>query len=254
MAAHSLDNKHALVTGGGVGIGFEIAAALAAAGTRVAVTYRTHEPTLEQLSRLTTADGRSPLAIASDATDEDSVQQLLSILEKEFGSLDILVNNAGGLVERSSIQDMKFSLWKRVQAVNTDSAFLATHYALPLLTRPGGRIINIASLAGRNGGHSGATAYATSKAALFGFTRGLAKEVTQDGITVNAIAPGFIDATPFHNTFTTADSKAETLRGIPAGRAGTPEDVASAVLWLASDSASFVSGAILDVNGAQYFG
>lgn len=252
--SNSLAGKTALVTGGGVGIGFEIAAVLAAAGARVAVTYRSHQPDDDQMKRLISSDGSQPLAIASDATDNDSAARLMKTVGNEFGTLDILVNNAGGLVQRCLIKDMDFTLWRSVQAVNTDSVFLTTHHALPFLSSPGGRIINIASLAGRNGGHPGATAYATSKAALFGFTRGLAKEVASDGITVNAIAPGFIEATPFHDTFTSEASKAATISGIPAGRAGRPGDVADAVLWLAGDGSSFVSGAVVDVNGAQYFG
>lgn len=249
-----LEGKTALVTGGGVGIGYEIAATLAAAGARVAITYRTHRPSDEQQARLTSTDGRSPLVAATDATDETAVAALMERINNEFGSLDILVNNAGGLIERSHIKDMDLGLWRKILAVNTDSAFLATHFALPIMSAPGGRIINIASLAGRNGGHPGATAYATSKAALFGFTRGLAKELGPDGITVNAIAPGFIESTPFHDTFTTAESKAGTINGIPVGRAGVPADVAGAVLWLACEGSSFVSGSIVDVNGAQYFG
>lgn len=251
---NSLAGKTALITGGGVGIGFEIAAAMAAAGARVAVTYRSHQPDDEQMKQLISSDGSRPLAVASDATSDASAAELMKTIENEFGKLDILVNNAGGLIQRCLIKDMDFALWRSVQAVNTDSAFLTTHHALSLLSSPGGRIINIASLAGRNGGHPGATAYATSKAALFGFTRGLAKEVAPDGITVNAVAPGFIEATPFHDTFTSASSKAATISGIPAGRAGRPGDVADAVLWLSGEGSSFVSGTVVDVNGAQYFG
>ena len=143
--SNSLAGKTALVTGGGVGIGFEIAAALAAAGARVAVTYRSHQPDDDQMKQLVASDGSQPLAIASDATDDDSAAKLMNTIENEFGKLDILVNNAGGLVQRCLIKDMDFALWRSVQAVNTDSAFLTTHHALPLLSSPGGRVINIAS-------------------------------------------------------------------------------------------------------------
>ncbi|MCB8882615.1 SDR family oxidoreductase [Acidisoma cellulosilytica] len=250
----SLDGKTALVTGGGVGIGAGIASALAAAGARVAVTYRTHQPDEQLLAKLAHISGKPPLAIELDATLETNVKAVAAEIQKQFGTLDILVNNVGGLVARAKISDMPFELWKDVLSVNLDSTFLVTHHLLPILARGNGRIINIASLAGRNGGHPGATAYATTKAGLFGFTRGLSKELAPEGITVNALAPGFIEATPFHDTFTSAESKTATITTIPVGRAGNPDDVANAAIWLASDASAFVTGTVIDINGGQYFG
>lgn len=239
------------MTGGGTGIGRAIATELAQAGARVAITYRTHEPGDELTAKLAIAG--DPVLVPLDATAEDQVAAAIQRVGDAFGSLDILVNNAGGLVARSTIADMDFALWREVIAVNLDSMFLVTHYALPILNR-GGRIINVASLAGRNGGHPGATAYASSKAAVFGFTRGLAKELAPCEITVNALAPGFIEATPFHDTFTTPESKAATITTIPMQRAGTPADVSGVVVSLASESFRFVTGTVVDVNGGQYFG
>ncbi|WP_010203592.1 SDR family NAD(P)-dependent oxidoreductase [Salinibacterium sp. PAMC 21357] len=249
-----LQGATALVTGGGVGIGRAIAVGLAAEGARVALSYRSHKPEDSFLHELESASGYAPLAIRLDATNEADVESAIAQVGAEFGAINILVNNVGGLVERAPIAEMTHSLWNQVIAVNLDSLFLVTRHALAIMHADGGRIINIASLAGRNGGHAGATAYATTKAGIFGFTRGLAKELGASGATVNAIAPGFIEATPFHDRFTSAASKAATIATIPVGRAGTPEDVASAATWLASPSASFVSGIVLDVNGAQYFG
>jgi 3-oxoacyl-[acyl-carrier protein] reductase len=249
-----LAGKTALITGGAVGIGAGIAANYVAAGALVAITYRTHVPSDEFLANLTGASQRTPLVIQLDSTCEAGVAAAAGRISDKFGKLDILVNNVGGLVKRSTIGEMSFALWKEVMAVNLDSAFLTTHYLLPILSRGNGRIINIASLAGRTGGHPGATAYAAAKAALFGFTRGLSKELAPAGITVNALAPGFIEGTPFHETFTTAESKKATISAIPVGRAGAPSDVASAALWLASESAAFVTGTIIDINGGQYFG
>jgi 3-oxoacyl-[acyl-carrier protein] reductase len=248
----SLNGKTALITGGGTGIGQGIALALARAGARIAITYNNHKPDQGFAHEVERHSGHPLTSLQLDATVETEVQRIVELLGLEFGGLDILVNNVGGLIQRSAIGDMDFKLWRQVLAVNLDSTFLMTHFALPLING-GGRIINIASLAGRNGGHAGATAYATSKAAIFGFTRGLSKELAPSGITVNALAPGFIEATPFHDTFTTAESKAATVETIPLGRAGVPEDVAGAALWLASDHARFVTGTVVDINGGQYF-
>lgn len=237
-------HRTALVTGGGVGIGRAIALALVDSGINVTVTYRSHKPDAELIAH-------TDRAVQVDATDEHAMRTLAETLAPD--GLDVLVNNVGGLVDRSLIESMSYQLWRDVLTTNLDTMFIATHTMLPLL-RDGGRIINIASLAGRNGGHPGATAYATTKAGVFGFTRGLAKELARRRITVNAVAPGFIEDTPFHSTFTTDASKKDTISTIPLGRAGVPTDVASACRWLADEDAGFVSGAIIDVNGAQYFG
>jgi 3-oxoacyl-[acyl-carrier protein] reductase len=252
--AKPLQGKTALVTGGGIGIGREVALALAGSGARIAVTYHRHAPDDAFREAVTIASGHDPICIEMDATAEPEVQRALTALKDSAHQLHILVNNVGGLVKRSPIREMDYALWKQVVAVNLDSMFLVTHNVLDLFDLVDGRIINIASLAGRNGGHPGATAYATTKAAVFGFTRGLAKELAPAGTTVNALAPGFIEDTPFHDTFTSTESKAATIESIPIGRAGTPADVASAAVWLASAGAGFISGTIIDVNGAQYFG
>ncbi|MCZ2403575.1 SDR family oxidoreductase [Paenarthrobacter sp. Z7-10] len=248
-----LTNKNVLVTGGGVGIGREISLELARAGARLAITYLSHEPDEELVLAIKEASGTELTAVKLDATSETDVRDVISDIGTRFGSIDVVVNNIGGLIQRSPIGQMDFALWNKVMAVNLDSVFLVTHHALPFMNTGWGRIINVASLAGHNGGHPGAVAYGTSKAAIFGFTRGLSKEVAALGITVNAVAPGFIEATPFHDTFTTAESKAETIASIPVQRAGTPADVAGAVAWLAAPQSSFVTGTTVNINGGQYF-
>ena len=244
-----LANTTALVTGGGVGIGRQIALRLARAGARVAVTYRTHEPDPELLDAL---GGSDAVTMSLDATSESEVATLAADLADRFDTLDVLVNNAGGLVKRATLAELDPELWRTILAVNLDSTYLVTRALLPMMTRGRGRVINIGSLAGHNGGGPGAVAYATSKAAIVGFTRAVAKEVAADGITVNALAPGFIEATPFHETFTSAEARAATLAAIPVGRAGIPEDVAAAVHWLASADSGFVTGTVVDINGGHY--
>jgi 3-oxoacyl-[acyl-carrier protein] reductase len=248
-----LTGKTALITGGAIGIGRGIALHYAEAGARIALTYHSHEPDQNLVETITRTSGHKPVLIGLDATSDTEVQTALEAIHREICGLDILVNNVGGLVKRAGIAELDLGLWHRILAVNLDSMFLFTHHALPFMTRGGGRIINVASLAGRTGGHPGALAYATAKAAVFGFTRSLANELAPRGITVNALAPGFIEATPFHDTFTTAESKSATVATIPVGRPGNPADVAGPALWLASEQSAFVTGTVVDINGGQYF-
>jgi 3-oxoacyl-[acyl-carrier protein] reductase len=254
MTMTPLSGRRALVTGGGTGIGHAVAAALATAGAQVAVTYRSHAPSDDLLSALEGPAGNAPLALRVEAVAEDEVEDAVTRAVESLGGLDILVNNVGGLVTRATLAELDLATWREVLAVNLDSMFLFSHHALPHLPRHGnGRIITMASLAAHTGGHPGALAYATAKAGVLGFTRALATELGPEGITVNALAPGFIEATPFHDTFTTAESKQRTVAAIPAGRAGRPQDVAGAAVWLASDAAAFVSGEVVNINGAQHF-
>lgn len=251
MSTDTLAGRTALVTGGGVGIGRSIAIELARAGVRTAITYRTHEPDAELLGALAST-GHEPHAVQLDATDEAAVNVFADELKGTLGALDILVNNAGGMVKRARLAELDSDLWHEIMAVNLDSTYYVTRAVRAFLSDGRGRIINVASLAGHNGGGPGALAYATSKAALFGFTKGLARELAPLGITANALAPGFIDDTPFHATFTTDDARKQTVAGIPVGRPGVPADCAAAVLWLAGDGAGFVTGSIIDINGGVY--
>jgi 3-oxoacyl-[acyl-carrier protein] reductase len=187
-----------------------------------------------------------------DATDPEAVAAAVDEAVRELGAIGVLVNNAGGLVGRVPLADMSTDHWHRVLDVNLSSAFFFLRATAPQMPA-GGRIINIGSLAGDNGGSTGAAAYAAAKAGLAGLTRAAAKEFAPAGITVNAVAPGFIDQTPFHATFSTAASIDAMTRSTAVGRPGLPSEVAHTVSFLASPGAGFITGAVLDINGGTYF-
>jgi 3-oxoacyl-[acyl-carrier protein] reductase len=240
----------ALVTGGALGIGRAVAERLAADGLVVAVGHHNH-PADDTVDRVADAGG-SAIAVELDVTDSASVDAAMATVMAACGRLDILVNNAGGLLARVPIADMTDEHWERVLSLNLGGAFRTTRAAIPHLA-PGGRIVNVSSLAAEHGGGPGASAYAAAKAGLIGFTRATAKELGPRGITVNAIAPGFIDGTPFHATFSTPEAQQAMITGAAVGRAGDPGDVANLVAYLASPEAGFVTGTVIDINGGTYF-
>jgi 3-oxoacyl-[acyl-carrier protein] reductase len=248
----NLTGKTALVTGGNIGIGRAISLALARCGASIAITYFSHDETAAQTVR---AIGSRYPHLHLDATHSAHVNRVFAqAAEKLGGHIDILVNNAGHLVGRVPIAEMSDEHWHTVINVNLTTAFYCSRAAIPYMNTGWGRIVNMSSLAGRDGGGAGAVAYATAKAGVAGFTRGLAKECASKGITVNALAPGFIQGTPFHTTFTQPEVQQRITASIPLGRAGTPEDVAGAVLYLVSDLASFVTGEVIEINGGVWFG
>jgi 3-oxoacyl-[acyl-carrier protein] reductase len=247
-----LHGRTALVTGGAVGIGRAIAITLAQAGADVAVTYQSHDG--EAIRASIRQMGRRAEAFRLDAANSTDVDRIVEqAADALSGRIDILINNAGGLIATREVTEMDDEHWRRVIDVNLSSAFFCSRAVLPHMT-DGGRIVCVSSLAARNGGAPGSVAYATAKAGLFGFVRGLAKEVGPLGITVNAIAPGLILDTPFHATFTPEERQQATIAATPLRRAGYPDDCAGAVLYLVSDLAGFATGAVIDLNGGTYFG
>jgi 3-oxoacyl-[acyl-carrier protein] reductase len=246
-----LQGKVALVTGAGAGIGQSIAVELARAGATVAINYRQNEEGARQTLAQVEQAGGSGQLYQADVARASEVQRLLDEVIAQSGRLDILVNNAGGLVQRAKISEMSEELWDEVMNINVKSTFLCCRAAIPLLSEHGwGRIINLSSLAAHDGGGPGAAAYATSKAAILTFTKGLAKEVAPQGITVNCLAPGLIN-TAFHDIFSTPQSRERMVSNTPLAREGQPIDVAGSVLFLVSEHAAFITGETININGGQ---
>lgn len=239
----------AWVTGSSTGIGRAVAEGLAEGGCRVAVHYNRSEDEACKVVKGIESSGGEALLVGGDVADAGEVKRMVAEIEDHFGRLDILVNNAGSLIERRSLEDMTEDLWDRVMDVNLKSVYLCSQAVLPVMRHQGGgRIINMTSIAARNGGGPGSVAYATSKGGVSTLTRAMAKELVSEGILVNAVAPGII-TTPFHDRFTPGDVREKMTRTIPIGREGTPAEIAGAVSYLASPQASYVVGEIIEVNG-----
>ena len=250
-AAKPLAGRTALVTGAGVGIGREIALALAGAGAAVGVHYHSSAPeareTLEQIERR----GGKGVLLPGDLTSEERAIGIVEEFVAGTGRLDILVNNAGSPIRFTRIEECSTELWRQVFDVNMTSAFLVTRQAIPHLRATGrGSIINNLSLSVQTGGAGGGGPYAAAKGALRVFTRTLAKELAPL-VRVNGIMPGVI-ATRHHEVFSTPAKMEDYKRQTPLGRNGTAAEVAQAVLFLAGDGASFITGAILDINGGRF--
>jgi 3-oxoacyl-[acyl-carrier protein] reductase len=254
---HKLHGKRVLVTAGAQGIGLAITRGLLAAGCKVYAHYHRSREAAENLSR----EHRDPPAQffsgAADLTTTTGAAQVVDRAVTALGGLDILINNAGSLVARRSLSEIDDTFWNEVFSLNLASLQRITQAAAPHLiasaaTNQGSSIVNLASLAGRRGGHAGSLAYATAKGAVLTYTRGLAYELGPRGVRVNAVAPGFIAGTSFHTTHTTPDAARKTIEGIPLGRAGNADDVARAVVFLASEYDGFIQGATLDINGGVY--
>jgi len=250
---NKLKNKNVLITAGAQGIGESITKHFIDCGANVAIHYFSSSDTAKHLERFATSKGQKATAISGDLTNEDDANSLVKKTVDTLGGLDILINNAGSLVARKMLSEMETNFWHKVMDVNLTSMLFVTRAAVPYLAKnDNSSIVNLASLAGRKGGHTGSLAYSTSKGAILTFTRALSSELGNKGIRVNAIAPGLILGTSFHNTHTTKESAAATVINIPIKRAGNAADVARAVLYLASEYDGFITGATLDINGGIY--
>lgn len=248
--AIDLNDHVALVTGASQGIGRACAVALAEAGAAVALAAR-NEGKLREVAEEITAKGGKADVFQLDMASEDGIKAVVKAAAAKFGKLDILVNNAGITRDTLSMR-MKRADWDEVIATNLTGAHLAAQASISgMLKQRWGRIINISSIFGQMG-QAGQVNYAASKAGLIGLTMALAREVASRNITVNAVAPGWIDTAM---TGVLPDEMKEQMKkAIPLGRAGTPDEVAYAVRWLASDEAAYITGHVLSINGGLLMG
>ena len=248
--SQKLNGKRALVTAGAQGIGLAISRALLDEGCTVAVHYFS---SADAANELKSEFGDRVVALQADLTDPAKTKEMVEEAVKGLGGLDVLINNAGSLIGRRKLDEIEPDFWQTVIDVNMTSMINVTKFAAPALREAkGASIVNLASLAGRTGGHAGSLAYSTAKGAVLTMTRAMSNELGPDLIRVNALAPGLILETSFHNTHTTKESAAKTIAGIPIKRAGNPQDVAHATIFLAEQFDGFVTGATLDINGGVY--
>ena len=245
-----IEGRIALVTGASQGIGRACAIELARAGATVALAARNEAKLTEAVGEIESAGGKAA-AFALDVASEDSIQSGAKAILDHFGKVEILVNNAG-ITRDGLMLRMKRAAWDDVLSTNLTGAFLLTQALLSaMLKNRWGRIINISSVVGRTG-QAGQVNYSASKAGLIGFTRSVAREVAARAITVNAVAPGYIE-TPM--TAVLDDKQRESMMAeIPLGRAGTDLEIAQCVAFLASDAAAYITGHVLDVNGGMFMG
>jgi 3-oxoacyl-[acyl-carrier protein] reductase len=250
MIYEDLKGKKVLVTGSSSGIGAAAAIIFAQQGCFIGVHYFKTKTGGEQTLNEVKQHGDGILLYA-DIRDEKQVGQMVDEFAKAAGGIDILVNNAGDLIDRQTFESGTLEYHENIYATNVRSIFLATRAALPHLKKSKGNIVNIGSVAGHSGGSIGAGLYAGAKAAVAIETIAMATEFAQYGIRVNSVLPGLIE-TRFHQRYTTPEKKKKIAEQTPLKRNGTAEDIAKAILFLASEDASFITGEYIAVNGGLY--
>jgi NAD(P)-dependent dehydrogenase (short-subunit alcohol dehydrogenase family) len=243
-----------LITGGGRGVGAATARLAAAQGYDVALSFVSNETAALAVAADVEAAGRQALPVRADSADPEQVSLLFAAIDRNFGRIDVLVNNAAVLAPQSRLEDLEFKRMQRIFAVNAIGPILCAQQAARRMSYRhhgrGGTVINVSSAAARLGSPGEYVDYAASKGALETFTTGFAKEVARDGIRVNCVRPGHI-YTEMHASGGEPGRVDRVKDSIPMGRGGHPEEVARAILWLASAEASFITGAFLDVTGGK---
>ncbi len=248
----NLKGKTAIVTGGSRDIGRSCAIKLGEEGCKVVVNFNSNQAAADETVAAVKAAGGQAIAVQGDMTKKADVESLVAQTQKALGNdIHVLVNNVGGLVARKKLPEMDEAFLNQVMFLNFNSTFLATKAVVPHMPA-GSSIVNLASLAGRDGGGGGASAYSASKGAVITFTRSMAKELGPQGIRVNALCPGMIDTT-FHDTFTPDAARKNLEANVPLRRQGLSDDCADTVVYLASDKSSYITGANIDINGGLAF-
>lgn len=244
---HSLKNLTALVTGASSGIGEATSVALARQGANVLIHYNSKQAEAEAVLKKVQAHGVTAELVQADLATAEGTAKLARFAEGK--TIDILVNNAGSLIARTRVLDFTPELWERVMMLNLTSAFFVSQAVLKgMAARKRGFIVNISSVAARFGGGLGALAYSAAKGAVSTMTKGLAKEFAPLNIRVNAVSPGTVD-TGYHRSFSTPEALDGVKAATPAGRLGTPDEIADVIVFLVSDQASFIHGQVIEVNG-----
>jgi 3-oxoacyl-[acyl-carrier protein] reductase len=246
------ENRTALITGASRGIGEATAVALASAGVRrLILHYNSHRQGIDELIKKL-GDAVSCQTIQADLAQDSGLKTFLSEFEKLNSPVDFLVNNAGFLVKRAKLAESTPELWDRVMNLNAKSAWFITQAVVPgMLARGSGVIVNLSSIAARNGGGIGAAMYAASKATVACFTKGLARELAPKGIRVNAVSPGTVD-NHFHEVFSTKPMMDSMLASTAVGKLGTNDEVADVIVFLCSDAARYIHGQTIEINGGMY--
>ncbi len=251
MYSVDLPGKRAFVTGGSKGIGAASAIALAQAGCHVAITYHSDDEGGKKVAAEIEKLGRKTVAIPCDVCKTDDVDRAVEGAVEVLGGLDIVFANAGGLIRRCNVMDMPEEMFLQLFDLNVTSVYRTVKATVPHLREAGGgSLIIMSSVAARNGAAAGAVVYGATKGATMTLTRGLSKELAEDNIRVNAVAPGVID-TPFHAD-TPKDVMDKLKSNITVGRLGEAEDIARAVVFLAGESRGFMTGATIDINGGMW--
>jgi len=240
-----------LITGASTGIGAAAAVEFAALGSRVAVHYNSSESAAREVAaKIAQAGGRADL-FQADLSNTQAARGLVAKVLETCGRIDALVNNAGSLVARKLLLEIDDAFWQQVMDINVNSVLWVTQEAVKHMKERGsGAVINISSIAARNGGGPGAMAYAAAKAAVTAMTKNMARELIPQGIRVNAVNPGVI-LTPFHERFSSEERMNAMVSTIPQGRAGVPNEIAGVVAFLASDAATHIVGESIEVNGGM---